>query len=219
MLKGMKTMYVAKMPGTTIVAQIEKDGADKMLTPMFYSGGLVLSQVTQITGLEGYIIQNWVKRKYLTPPESKKYSRCQLCHILNINVLKECFTFEQTEIILNYISNALKSEETGFSFDDNNLYSCFINALSKLLSDGGGITVLEAGNSKKRLELDIERIHRAVSTAVSEYAETLEESGIGTIPSALQKRLNDVLRIMVTSYEALEIKNKVVDLYSQLDFK
>jgi hypothetical protein len=82
-------MQVSKLPGTTVDIELSAGIADLILTPMFYSGGLVLSQVSRLTGLEGHVIQNWVKRGYLAPPQKKKYSRSQLCRILNINILKD----------------------------------------------------------------------------------------------------------------------------------
>ena len=40
---------------------------------MFLAGGLTLSQVCQISGLEPYTVQNWVKRGFLSnPTEAKK---------------------------------------------------------------------------------------------------------------------------------------------------
>ena len=86
-------MHETKLPGTTVDTDLSAGIADKILTPMFYSGGLVLSQISQLTGLEGHVIQNWIKRGYLTAPQQKKYTRRQLCRILNINILKDLFTF------------------------------------------------------------------------------------------------------------------------------
>jgi len=183
------SMKITKIPGTTIDAHIENNSAEKILTPMFYSGGLVLSQVVQITGLEGYIIQNWIKRKYLPPPENKKYSRNQLCRILNINILKDCFTLDQTEAILNYINVTLKSEDG--PFDDSDLYSYFVNTLALLQARGGHLDVI---------------INNIISGHKGKYAVT-------------RQRLGVILQIMVTAYESLEIKNKAVELFKQLDFR
>ena len=190
-------MRITKLPGTTIDANIENNCADKIFTPMFYSGGLVLSQVAQITGLEGYIIQNWVKRKYLSHPENKKYTRCQLCRILNINILKDCFTLDQTEEILSYISNSLKAENNHSHIDDSDLYSYFTNVLAVLQSNSEDM-------------LDVKKIDFAISV------ELLNSSLKSQIAC---KRLSTILRIMVISYESLEIKNRALELYKKLDFK
>ena len=67
------------IPGT--VLRIERDNADgveEMFSSMFLAGGMVLSQVASITGLEPYTVQNWVKRGFLSPPKNKRYTLQQL---------------------------------------------------------------------------------------------------------------------------------------------
>ena len=115
------------LPGTKIETVIDGNTADRILAPMFLSGGLVLSQVSQITGLEGHTVQNWIKRKHLSPPENKRYTRDQLCRIMNINILKESFTLDQIDVILNYTKNGIKGG--GCPVSDSDLYSYFIGAL------------------------------------------------------------------------------------------
>jgi hypothetical protein len=120
----------SRLPGTTIEAELSTGAAERALTPLFYSGGLVLSQVSLITGLEGYIIQNWVKRQFLPPPVRKKYSRRQLCRILCINVLKDTFTLEQTATLLGYINGVL-ADESDDLIDDSLLYTYFVDCLAE----------------------------------------------------------------------------------------
>ena len=63
------------LPGTVLRANAEDaDHVESLFQPMFLAGGMVLSQVSSITGLEPYIIQNWVKRGFLTPPQCKRYT-------------------------------------------------------------------------------------------------------------------------------------------------
>ena len=57
------------LPGT--VLQIPKEEADRvpeLLSPMFLAGGLVLGQVSSVTGLETHMVQNWVKRVFCRLP-------------------------------------------------------------------------------------------------------------------------------------------------------
>ena len=174
------------LPGTTISVKIEPGICGKIFAPMFLSGGLVLSQVTQITGLEGYIIQNWIKRRYLPNPVAKKYTYKQLCRILNINVLKDSFSLEQTAKILSYTNNALTSDESGNSVNDIMLYSYFVDSLSKIRGEGA----------------DVDEVIKEI---IRKYNNSI--------------RLTNILKIMITSYEALLMKNKAIRLYSALDFK
>ena len=57
------------LPGTVLeVDGSRPEAADELFSSLFVTGGLVLSQVCQITGLEPYAVQNWVKRGFLAPP-------------------------------------------------------------------------------------------------------------------------------------------------------
>ena len=75
------------IPGTTLRQTREEAGhIPEQFQAMFLAGGIVLSQVSGITGLEPYAIQNWVKRGFLTPPEKKRY---------NLNLLRLQLTLRQ----------------------------------------------------------------------------------------------------------------------------
>ena len=55
------------IPGTTLEGlRSNADRAEELFQPMFLAGGLTLSQVSSITGLENHTIQNWVKRGFLS---------------------------------------------------------------------------------------------------------------------------------------------------------
>lgn len=59
------------IPGTTLPGQREDaDRVDSVFESLFLAGGLTLSQVSNIAGLEPYTVQNWVKRGYLQPPRA-----------------------------------------------------------------------------------------------------------------------------------------------------
>ena len=76
------------IPGTTLAARREDAPLiEEQFKSMFLAGGMVLSQVSSITGLEPYTVQNWVKRGFLAAPIQKRYTMRQLCRILNINML------------------------------------------------------------------------------------------------------------------------------------
>ena len=68
------------IPGTTLPGQREDaDRVDSVFRALFLAGGLTLSQVSGIAGLEPYTVQNWVKRGFLAPPRNKRYTLRQLC--------------------------------------------------------------------------------------------------------------------------------------------
>ncbi|MFA0815232.1 MAG: DUF1836 domain-containing protein [Anaerofustis sp.] len=184
-------MRVSKLPGTTVDTDLSPGIADQILTPMFYSGGLVLSQISQLTGLEGHVIQNWVKRGYLSPPVQKKYTRSQLCRILNINVLKDIFTLDQTAHVLGYINGVL-ADDSDDIIDDSDLYSYFVDCLAALQENGS------------------EEPDDVVSEITASFCGEVEDGA---------KRLCEVLRIMITAYRAHRIRQQALELYAELDYR
>jgi len=187
-------MRPTKLPGTTIETGLSQGVADRHLTPMFLGGGLVLSQVCQLAGLEGYIIQNWVKRKYISPPEHKKYNQSQLCRIFNINLLKDTFSLEQISVLLTYINGDVLIK-TDNMIDDSKLYSYLVDCLALL-------------GAPERL--DPSRISEIINRVTANYH--------SPYPGAA-KHLFQVLEIMITAYEAGQIKNQAQEMYAHLDYK
>ena len=61
------------IPGTTLTGhRSDADQIESQFHSMFLAGGLTLSQVASVTGLEPYAIQNWVKRGFLSPPQGRR---------------------------------------------------------------------------------------------------------------------------------------------------
>lgn len=114
------------IPGTVLTAPREEAELIRdRFEAMFLAGGIVLSQVSAITGLEPYTIQNWVKRGFLTPPQNKHYTLRQLCRIININMLRSVLPLERICSLLGYVNGQLDSEADDM-IDDSHLYFIFV---------------------------------------------------------------------------------------------
>ena len=114
------------LPGTVLeVDGSRPEAADELFSSLFVTGGLVLSQVCQITGLEPYAVQNWVKRGFLAPPVKKKYNRRQLSRIIIINMLKTALPMESICRILSYVNGQLDDESDDI-IDDSVMYLIFL---------------------------------------------------------------------------------------------
>ena len=125
------------IPGTVLkIERDHADGVEEMFSSMFLAGGMVLSQVASITGLEPYTVQNWVKRGFLSPPQNKRYTLQQLCRILHINMLKDVMPLERICSLLRYINGKLDDEGDDI-IDDATLYFLFVRlaARAKQLDD------------------------------------------------------------------------------------
>lgn len=89
-------------PGTTIEVLELKKGSSKILFDgIFATGGITLSQLSTMTGLEPHVIQNWVKRRFVASPVKKLYSKQQFARVIIINMLRETL---QIDAICNLIS-------------------------------------------------------------------------------------------------------------------
>lgn len=119
------------IPGT--VLQIERSQAqfiENQFGAMFLGGGMVLSQVTAVTGLEAHTVQNWVKRGFLPPPVKKRYDLEQFCRILTINALKNVFTLDKICSLLSYVNGQL-TDSSDDVIDDQVLYFMFVRLAAR----------------------------------------------------------------------------------------
>ena len=178
------------LPGTVLKAEAEEaSGVESLFAPMFLAGGMVLSQVSSITGLEPYIIQNWVKRGFLSPPQNKRYTLRQLCRILNINMLKGVLPMERVCAMLGYINGQL-DDDSDDTIDDSRLYFMFVRL---------------AAHAKQ-----IDQ-NQAWQEAIDQVLQDYDEP----IPGA-RERIAQVLRIMLIAYIAAQMKEQAETLLTEI---
>ena len=168
------------IPGTVLTAAPEQTSRlEEQFRAMFLGGGMVLSQVAAVTGLEPYTVQNWVKRGFLSPPENKRYTLRQLCRIININMLKSALPMEDICGLLQYINGDL-SDESDDLIDDTKLYFLFLRLASHHR---------QMNNSEGRDEV--------LARLLQEYEEP--------VPGA-KERVEKVLRIMLTAWASAQLR-------------
>lgn len=180
------------LPGTVLSVDADRpQAAEEVFSSLFLAGGLVLSQVTQVTGLEPYIIQNWVRRGFLAPPKQRKYTRRQLSRILMINALKSTLSIEQICKLLSYINGAL-DDEGDDTIDDTELYGAFM---------------LVAGSVQKHGLTSESEMNRLIADGLKDYKES--------IPGA-KERIEQALRIMITAWRAAQLQTKAQSMMNAL---
>jgi len=178
------------IPGTTLTGQRENaDRIDGLVSSMFLAGGLTLSQVASLSGLEPYTIQNWVKRKFLSPPQNKRYDMEQLCRILNMNLLKGAMPLEQIVHLMTYLNGNLADEGDDL-VDDTQLYFYFVRLAARARYIGGT---------------------KAWDDALVEITENYQEP----VPGARDKLIL-VLKIMLTVWVANILKTQAEDMIAKL---
>ena len=178
------------LPGTTIPAHREDaDKTRQQFNTLFLAGGLTLSQVSSITGLETYAVQNWVKRGFLSPPKGKRYDKEQVCRIILINMLKGTLTLEQICHMLSYVNGDL-TDESDDLIDDAVLYFMFVQLAARARHIGG-----------------TQQWDEAVESVLADYREP--------VPGA-KERVRKVLRTMLTAWVANRLRMETEEMLKNL---
>lgn len=176
------------VPGTTVHAEVEDAGKIRDIFSAFYlAGDITLSQVSAISGLEPYMIQNWVRRKYLSNPQGKKYTLNQLCRILTINLLRKSMTIDTVCRLLSYINGELDQERDDL-IDDAELYFLLVSLASRVYGCSG-----------------------TLEEAIAESVKNLPER----IPGA-NERIQKTLQIMLYAWCSAYLRDRAEELMEQL---
>ena len=130
------------LPGTAIPYD-ERAGNDTfaLISPIISAtGGISLSQLSALTGLEGSTIQNWIKRGWAAPSTGKKYGERSVVRILLINILKSALTLEDIARLMEYVNGEVMNTEDDILHDTplyNLLCSLIYESEQKhLMTDG-----------------------------------------------------------------------------------
>ena len=178
------------IPGTVLTdKRANADHVEELFRPMFLAGGMVLSQVSSITGLEAYTIQNWVKRGFLAPPKNKRYDLEQVCRIITINMLKGALPLEKICSMMQYINGDL-TDDSDDIIDDAVLYFMFVKLAARARHIGGN-----------------ENWEIAIENAMADYASPSTED---------KTRVEKVLRAMLTAWIASRLKQQVDQMVESL---
>ena len=114
----------------------QKQAFDDIAATIRLTGGLTLSQLAEISGLETSTIQNWVKRGFLPPPRNKRYDMEQVCRIINMNILKGNMPLEQVTRLMTYLNGDL-ADESDDLVDDTRLFFMFVSLAARARYIGG----------------------------------------------------------------------------------
>lgn len=178
------------VPGTVLtVPQEDIAHIPEQFRAMFLPGGMVLSQISAITGLESYTVQNWVKRGFLTAPQNKRYTLRQLCRIMHINMLKGVMPLERICSLLSFVNGQLDCEQDDM-IDDSDLYFIFVG-----------------------LAANAEELYRAedrdavLEKALADYREPVPGAKI---------RVKETLRIMLTAWLAARMTQEAEKMLQTL---
>lgn len=186
-------MMLDKLPGTAL--DFDERGASNafsVISPILdATGGLTLSQLATLTGIEGSTIQNWIKRGWVVPTVGKKYGEQQVVRIMLINILRGTIKLEDIARLMEYI-NGQVDDLSDDIMHDTELY----NLMCQLLTEMS----LKNLHSREEIEQEIEN--------------RLDDS----LESKSRDRLKRVLLIMILGYRASYYRRMAEAEYEELEY-
>lgn len=178
------------IPGTVLTIQrSDAVRVPELFQTMFLTGGVVLSQVTNITGLEAYTVQNWVKRGFLPSPQHKRYDLDQVCRILLINTFKSVLPMERICGLLTYI-NGHMDDRSDDIIRDSDLYFLFVRLAGQAREIG-----------------DADQADRMIRAYLADYREPA--------PGA-KDRVAKALRVMLISWLASRMRQAAEEALNEM---
>lgn len=182
------------IPGTILKRKEMGDvtGLEFLKKIFFISSGVMLSQIREISGIDGSTLQNWTKRGWVANSKLKRYDIDQVAHILIINMLRDCMQLDKITFVIRYI-NGNVNDRSDDIICDSLLYDYICRILERLLSDD-------------ETTYDMGSLRACISEVTADYEERV---------TGARKRLNQALEIIIAAYYASLIKrysDRLVDV-------
>lgn len=155
----------------------------EFLSKIFYiSDGVMLTQIREISGIDGSTLQNWTKRGWVANSKFKRYNIDQVAHILIINMLRSCMQLDRIAFLIRYINGNIDDKSDDI-ISDSKLYDYICRILDKLMANDG--------------EVRMSTLRDCISEVTFDYEEKI---------SGAKKRLDNALEIIIVAYYASIIK-------------
>lgn len=172
------------IPGTILRRKDMGDatGMEFLKKIFFISSGVMLSQIREISGIDGSTLQNWTKRGWVANSKLKRYDIDQVAHILIINMLRDCMQLDRITFVIRYINGSVEDHADDI-ISDSQLYDYICRILDRLLDDD--------------TTYDISSLRSCISEVTADYEEKV---------SGARRRLDQALEIIIAAYYASLIK-------------
>lgn len=181
------------IPGTTIkFTEQARESAFDLISPVLEAtGGLTLSQLSKLTGLEGSTIQNWIKRGWVSSTKGKKYSEKQVLRILLINMLRGAMKLENITMLMTYINGDVEDTSDDI-IDDIVLYNILCRIIftaedENAFSPDNVRTLVEKEiqDCKKDIRSDEDKLRKSMYVMVIAYRS-------GCLKAEMERGLNEI---------------------------
>ena len=166
-------------------------GMEFLSKVFFISEGVMLSQIREVSGIDGSTLQNWTKRGWVANAKLKKYNIDQVAHILIINMLRSCIQLDRIALLLHYINGRIDDRSDDI-IRDSVLYDYICRILERLT---------------ERDVCSMASIKEVIREQIADYREVM--------PGA-RDRLAHALEIIVVAYYAALIKRHSDGMLTEL---
>ena len=181
------------IPGTRLMKSDMGNvtGLDFLSKVFYISEGVMLSQIREVSGIDGSTLQNWTKRGWVANARLKKYNIDQVAHILIINMLRSCIQLDHIAFLLQYINGRIDDKSDDI-IRDSVLYDYICRILETL-------TRQDVASKAS--------IKEVIREQIVDYEEAMEGA---------RERLANALEIIVTAYYAALIKRSSDEMLANL---
>ncbi len=163
------------------------------LRPAFAAtGGLLLSQVCDVTGVESSTIQNWVKRGWVQAPVDKRYGELQVARIMIIDTLRPIMSLDRIVALMSFVNGDVDDRSDDI-ISDSDLYTLIQRGVQQLEAKGN---LLSEDNVK-----------HIVDDIIGDYKGPDSDS---------RDKLVRALRVMLYGYLAAKLKGRAEKEYTKL---
>ena len=171
------------IPGTCLLRERMGGitGMEFLSKIFFITDGVMLTQIREISGIDGSTLQNWTKRGWVANSRLKKYDINQVAHILIINMLRSCMQLDKITSLIQYINGRVDDRDDDI-IEDSVLYDYICRILDKLMT----YDVCSLGS-----------VRNTISEITANYCENVRGA---------RERLTNALEIIVVAYYASLIK-------------
>lgn len=171
------------IPGTTLkFIEQARVAAFSVISPVLEAtGGLTLSQLSKLTGLEGTTIQNWIKRGWVSATKSKKYSEKQVLRILLINMLRGAMKLDDIAGLMKYINGDVEDTSDDI-IDDILLYNILCRIIFTAEDEGA---------------FDTDSVRNLISRELMDYSKEIR---------SVDNKLNKAMFVMIMAYRSAYLK-------------
>ncbi|MBQ9779738.1 MAG: DUF1836 domain-containing protein [Clostridia bacterium] len=167
-------------------------GLEFLSKVFFISEGVMLSQIREVSGIDGSTLQNWTKRGWVENARLKKYNIDQVAHILIINMLRSCIQLDKIALLLHYINGKLDDTSDDI-IRDSQLYDYICRILDKLMQQD----VCSMVSIKETIREEIAGYQENISGAADRLANALEIIIVAYYAALIKRRSDEMLTALM----------------------